>query len=204
MILPPPPSPPEPPHRPAAPKPQPGANSLLASTPFGFVISGVPSGGTSFAHPWRPSLVGRDGVRLAKGVVLSDGLAAGYEPVITEGGKATPISGDAAKRLPPPTLRLERAVATAQLESWVCVEVTPAKDGTLSDAKGALAKGVKIEVVHRNAPTLRGHDTGRHPLALIVWSASGPSRIFPITMFNLRYHRTTPAPGQGAAQHLFY
>lgn len=185
-------------------RPQPGVNSLLASTPFGFVISGAPSGGASFAHPWKPSLVGRDGVRLAKGIVLADGLSAGYEPVITVGGKATSVSGDAAKKTAPPTLRLDRSVATAQLESWVCVEVTPAADGTLADKTGALAKGVIIEVVHRNAPVLRGKATGRHPLALIVWSASGPARIWPITFFNLRYHRTTPAPGKGADQHLFF
>lgn len=188
---------------PAWPRPQPGVNSLLASTPFGFVISGVPSGGASFAHPWKPSLVGRDGVRLAKGVLIAES-GGGFEPTITEGGKATPISGDAVKKLAQPTLRLARAVATAQLESWICIEVTPAKDGTLADKTGALAKGVVIEVVHRDAPTLTGKDTGRHPLALIVWSASGPARVWPITFFNLRYHRTTPAPGQGAAQHLFY
>lgn len=201
----PPPPPPDDPRNPSpTPRPQPGVNSLLASTPFGFVISGMPSSGASFAHPWRPSLVGKDGVRLAKGIVVQDGLSAGYEPVITEGGKAAPISGDAAKKLPPPTLRLDRVVATAQLESWVCIEVTPAADGTLADKTGALAKGVVIEVVHRDAPTLTGKATGRHPLALIVWSASGPARILPITFFNLRYHRTTPAPGKGAAQHLFY
>jgi hypothetical protein len=204
MILPPPSRPHEPPPTLAAPRPQPGTNSLLASTPFGFVISGAPSGGASFAHPWMPSLVGKDGVRLAKGVVMSDGLAAGFEPVITEGGKEIPISGDAVKKLPQPTLRLASSVATEQLESWVCLEVTPAEDGKLADAKGAPLAGVKIEVVHRNAPTLTGKPTGRHPLALIVWSASGPARIWPITFFNLRYHRTSPAPGHGLAQHLFY
>lgn len=203
MITPPPPPPEDSPHTPAA-RPQPGVNSMLASTPFGFVISGAPSGGMSFAHPWRPALVGRDGVRLAKGVVITVGLASGYEPTIIEGGKATPISGDAAKRIAQPTLRLDRAVATKGLESWVCLEVTPLKDGTLNDKSGALAAGAKIEVVHRNAPTLFGQATGRHPLALIVWSASGPARIYPVTFFNLRYHRTTPAPGKGSAQHLFY
>lgn len=203
MIFPPP-RPQEPMQTPPAPRPQPGVNSRLASTPFGFVISGAPSGGASFAHPWQPALVGRDGVRLAKGVILSDGLNAGYEPTITEAGKVLPISGDAAKKLPQPTLRLDRAVANDQLESWICVEVTPLKDGKLSDAKGALAKGVLIEVVHRDAPTLRGKDTGRHPLALVTWSTKGPARIWPITFFNLRYHRTTPAPGRGAAQHLFF
>jgi len=206
MITPPPPLHSETPHAAAPARPQPGANSLLASTPFGFVISGSPSGGASFAHPWKPSLVGRDGVRLAKGVVIAES-GAGFEPVITEGGRAVAISGDAVRKLAQPTLRLARSVATEQLESWVCLEVTPAEDGTLADAKGAMRKGVTIEVVHRFAPTLSGHTTGRHPLALIVWSSSGssgPGRIWPITFFNLRYHRTSPAPGQGAPQHLFY
>lgn len=185
------------------PRPQPGVNTLLASTPFGFVISGAPSGGQSFAHAWKPSLVGKDGVRLAKGVIFSENGFA-FEPAITEGGKAVPISGDAARKLRAPTLRLDRAIATKQLESWVCVEVMPAKDGTLCDALGALLEGVTIEVVHRNAPGLAGEATGRHPLALIVWGASGPARIWPIAMFHLRYHRTTPAPGKGVAKHLFY
>lgn len=197
------PRPPSPAPASPAPRPQPGVNSLLASTPFGFVISGLPASGASFAHPWQPSLVGRDGVRLAKGIVIAES-GGGLEPTITEGGKVIPISGDAVKKLAPPTLRLDRALANAALESWVCLEVTPAKDGTLVDAKGALKEGVKIEVVHASAPTLTGKDTGRHPLALIVWGKSGPARIWPITFFNLRYHRTTPAPGQGAAQHLFY
>lgn len=201
-MIPLPPRPHDPPGAVPSARPQPGVNSLLASTPFGFVISGAQTGGASFAHPWKPSLVGRDGVRLAKGVVLSDGLSAGYEPTITEGGKTVPISGDAVKKIPQPTLRLDPAVATAQRESWICLEVTPARDGTLADKSGALAQGVKIEVVHRNAPTLTGKATGRHPLAIIVWSAAGPSRIWPITFFHLRYRRT--APGQGAAQHLFY
>jgi hypothetical protein len=203
MIVPPPPPPDDAPKRTPSSRPQPGVNSRLASTPFGFVISGSPSGGSSFAHPWRPALVGKDGVRLAKGVVIGD-VAEGYEPTITEGGRATPISGDPAKRLGPPTLRLDRAVATKALESWVCLEVTPTKEGKLADATGARADGVTIEVVHRNAPTLFGQATGRHPLALIVWSTSGPARIYPVTFFNLRYHRTTPAPGKGSAQHLFY
>lgn len=199
----PPPRPPEPPAAAPAPRPMPGVNSLLASTPFGFVISGSPSGGASFAHPWKPSLVGKDGVRLAKGVVIAES-GGGFEPVITAGGKAVPISGDAAKKLASPTLRLDRAVATAALESWVCLEVTPAKDGTLADTKGAMAAGVKIEVVHRNAPVLTGKATGRLPLALIVWGTNGPSLILPIQQFNVRYHRTTPAPGKGAAQHIFF
>lgn len=185
-----------------APRPQPGVNTLLASTPFGFVISGAPSGGQSFAHPWKPSLA-RDGVRLAKGVIFAES-GHGFEPVLSTGGQDVPISGDAAKRIAPPTLRLDRAIANEQLESWVCVEVTPAKDGTLADAKGALAEGVVIEVVHRNAPSLAGEKTGRQPLALIEWNSRGPARIWPITMFHLRYHRITPAPGQGAMKHLFY
>jgi hypothetical protein len=189
----------------ASPRPQPGVNSRLASTPFGFVISGVPSGGASFSHPWSPSLVGKDGARLSKGIVIGDNLNAGYEPTITTGGSAVPISGNAAKGIPQPTLRLDRTVANANLESWICLEVTPAANGTLADTTGALAKGVVIAVVHRNAPTLTGQATGRLPLALVAWSAnSGPSRIWPVQFFNVRYHRTTPAPGQGSAQHLFY
>lgn len=199
-MIPTPPRPDDPPRTPDAPRPQPGVNSQLASTPFGFVISGAPAGGTSFAHPWRPSLAG-DGVRLAKGLIFeTGGSGLGMEPVIA----GIPISGDAVKRLAQPVLRLDRSVATAQRESWVCVEVTPSADGTLADKDGALAKGVKIEVVHRDAPTRTGAATGRHPLALIAWSASGPSRIWPITFFNLRYRRTTPAPGKGVPQHLFY
>lgn len=192
MILP---ASPPPPGSPGAPQPPPraGVNSLLASTPFGFVISGLPGGGGSFNHPFRPALVGRDGVRLAKGLVD------GFEPVIG----AVPISGGGGKNLPPPTLRLTGDVANPRRESWVCVEVTPTGEGGLADAEGQLAEGVKIEVVHRGEPTLTG-PVGRHPLALIVWGANAPARIFPVTFFNLRYHRTSPAPGRGPRRHYFF
>lgn len=185
---------------PAAPPavPRAGVNTRLASTPFGFVISGAPSGGGSFNHPFQVVLVGRDGVRISKGLVES------FEPVITSGKSAgVPISGDAANNVPPPTLPLKPDVANARMESWVCVEVTPGATGQLAGEKGQLASGVKIEVVHCSEPTLVGA-IGRQPLALIVWSKKAPSRIYPITFFNLRYHRTSPAPGKGPKRHYFF
>ena len=82
------------------------------------------------------------------------------------------------------------------LQSWACVEVAPRADGTLDPR-------VPPTVAHRNAPTSTDPAVGRHPLALILWQAGTPSRVFEVTYFNLRYVRTTPGPGRGVAQHFF-
>ncbi len=172
--------------------PRGGVGTQLASTPFGFVISGAPGGGGSFRHPFQVSAMGNAGVRIARGLV--DGL----EPRI---GKV-PISGEAGKNLPPPVLVLDRAVANARGESWICVEVTLTDEGKLAAEEGGLAEGAQLVAVHRGEPTLVGK-VGRHPLAQVVWGAKGPARIFQATSFNLRHARTQPAPGQGPMRHFF-
>ena len=160
-----------------------GTGIRLTESELGTVIS-AEDGGASFSHPFTPALSGT-------GIYFSKGLVNGVEPVIN----GVPISGDAVKGQP--LLALEVAQMDAvTLSSWACVEVTPKTDGSL-DPKAPPV------VVHRNTPVSNDPALGRHPLALVLWQNGAPARVFEVTYFNLRYYRTTPAPGQGLARHFF-
>lgn len=149
---------------------------------MGFVVSGDPGTG-GFNHPFSVALIGGE-------VTVTKGLVEGMEPAINK----VPISGDA--KHSQPRLKLNPSDVNEKGESWVCVEVTPYEDGKL-DAKSL------IEVVHRRTPFRADEKVGRHPLALILWDAEKPRSVFAVTYFNLRYYRTTPAPGGGARRHFF-
>jgi hypothetical protein len=174
-----------------------GVNTLGGQTPLGFYVSGKSSAG-NFSHPFRPALG-------ANFITFSKGLVDGFEPVISEGANKVPISGYE-KHPASPRLSLDaKDINTVTQESWACVEVTPTEDGEIADAKGQLAAGVKIEVLHRSSPTAGPNDkAGRHPLALILWNDGRPMKVFEITFFNLRYFRTSPAPGGGPQRHYFF
>jgi hypothetical protein len=118
--------------------------------------------------------------------------------MIATGNGSVPMSGDPSSGRAQPALPLDPSVADpATLESWACLEVTPKSNGTLDNT-------CLIQIVHRNSPFSTNPLIGRQPLALILWTANQkPGQIFDQTWFNLRYYRTTPAPGAGVAQHFF-
>ena len=162
-----------------------GRGIQLMDTPQGTAVSAA-NGAGNFAHPFAAALSGST-------MTFSKGLLNGLEPVI--GG--TPVSGNPDDGTPAPALTLDPAqMDGATLQSWACVEVSPKADGTLDPA-------VPPVVVHRSTPTSTNPALGRHPLALILWQAGRPSRVFEVTYFNLRYVRTTPGAGRGLAQHFF-
>ena len=157
-----------------------GANLLQGRNSLGFWIQG-PTGGNAFQHPYTVVGGGR-GVRVSKGLLLGD---IAVEPVIG----TVPISGD--ENTAQPTLKIDPAKVNKIGESWVCVEVTPTSAGKLAKSE---EESSKVEVVQRDFPLVAIGETGRFPLALLVFR-NGVAQLFQITMFHLRYE-TTLAEGQ--------
>lgn len=159
------------------PRPRPGMGTRLTVNMQGVSLS-APTGGITFAHPFRPSLAGT-------GVTLQLGLVEGRPPT---------INGVSLKERP--RLELDAKVANANGESWVCVEVHP-------DADGLLPAESKIEIVHTNQVRSIDQALGRGALCLILWRDRRPFRAVAIKMFNLLYERVLPPPGGGVVRHLF-
>jgi len=165
-----------------------GGGVRLAYGAEGTAIS-AEDGGASFSHPFTVSVSGN-------GVTVSKGLVGNIEPVIN----GAPVSGDANSGQGQPTLAISAGqMDAATLQSWVCVEVRPKGDGTLDP-------NAPPTITHGAMPTSTDPTVGRCPLALLLWAsngAAGPSQVYQVTYFNLRYERTNPGAGQGVAQHFF-
>ncbi len=156
---------------------RPGANLLMGRNALGtwFTATG---GSGDFSHPFTVSVSGEK-CRVSPGLVVAD---VSVEPMI---GKV-PLSGG--EKTKPPVLDLDPGLTNDQGESWVCVEVTPNKEGKLGGEKGEADTTVKVEVVQRDAPTLMGGKTGRTPLAILRYkSAKSRPEVFQIAFFHLRY-----------------
>jgi hypothetical protein len=168
---------------------KPGPGTRIVQTPMGDLL-GAPTRTGNFKHPFRAALA--NGVlQFSKGIVFG---SIPHEPTINK----VPISGDANN--PAPSLRLDPSVFNGQGwndATWACIEITPNADGSTD-------KKTMVEVVHRGEPTSANPKVGRQPLCMILWAANRPARILDIVYFNLRYYRTTPAPGHGIPRHFFF
>lgn len=178
-----------PPAQPPAPAPappmRPGANVLMGRNPLGFWVEG-PRGGAVFSHPFTVMVSG-EMARVSKGLLIAK---ISVEPVI---GKV-PIGGD--DKNPQPEIKLNAGLVDDLGQSWICVEVTPDKDGKL-DAK---AKKPQVVAVQRNHPIALTGETGRKPLALLL-RKNDRWQVFQIAMFHLSY--VTSQPAKGPRQHFF-
>ncbi len=138
------------------------------------------------------SLAG-DAARVSMGLVIGN---VAVEPMI---GRVR-ISGEEGKAAP--ELKIEESVATRKGESWVCVEVTPTAAGKL-DEEGEGddddKEGAKVVVAHRSSPVVDVGETGRAPLAMLVWRA-GRARVVQVAMFHYRYETS----GEGMKRRHFF
>lgn len=163
---------------------RPGSGLHLGRNPLGTWMSAA-GGGGNFSHPFTVMGSG-EAVMVSRGLILDAGSA--VEPRIGD----IPLGGD--KQHAAPTLQLDPARRNEQGESWVCVEVTPTEEGKL-DAE-------KVVVVQRAAPFIMAGETGRAPLALLLYE---DDRAFPqiwqIAMFHYRYETVQPA--EGKRRHFF-
>lgn len=184
MIVRPQPRPVVPPTMPAL---RPGANVRMGRNPLGVWMEG-PSGGGDFRHPYLVT-ASASGARVGKGLILGN---IAVEPRI---GRVL-IGGD--ENNPQPVLKLNPALVNERGESWVCVEVTPDADGKL-DEKGETST---VEVAQRDFPFVTEGETGRAPLALLVYNEDRP-RVFQIAMFHYRY-QTSLGTGEGARRKHFF
>ena len=170
----------------------PGKDTQLASGPGGTMVSFLPTR-SLFESPFFPRLA-QGGVMLATGTI---GTTSPFEPKI---GKV-PISGD--KSNAAPVLKITAAQVDADTQtSFVALEVE-------ADAKGEITKDTRLSIVHTSKITVRkgekeGTEVAMTALALIVWAGEQPAEIHPIVRHNLRYARTFPKAGQGAARHFFW
>lgn len=139
----------------------------------------------SRSHPFRVAFMGSI-------ATVARGLVEYMEPEIN----GRPISDTRGGSIP--TLIL--LPFESNPHSWICVEVTTDPD---SAAEGYPVTEPPV-IVHREEPTLIGGDTGRHPLAMVVWSEGHPVGLHQIEYFNLRYQRTSGGSGAGAVKHRFY
>ncbi|MEO7933200.1 MAG: hypothetical protein ABIT76_08595 [Chthoniobacterales bacterium] len=168
----------------APPRQSPGI--LLRMNAQGYTQTPTNRGGGSFNHPFRPSLVGME-------LRLSRGLVNGLEPVI--GTKKIPISGDAKHAQPALKLDPDQIDKETQ-QSWVCLQVTPDKEGRLATAD-------QIEVVQRKSAYAFVGEKGIQPVALVLWKNKRPVRAIDQVWFNLRYITILPPAGQGGRKHYF-
>ncbi len=182
MIARPLPSPPTP--APSAPL-RAGANVRIGRNALGFWMQG-PGGGEGFSHPFTVTLSG-SGARVSRGLILAN---IAVEPLI---GK-TPVSGGAGK--PQPVLQLDSSLVNANGESWVCVQVKPDEEGKLDVDN----KKSRVEVMQAAHPISAGGDSGRAPLAMVVYKGGRP-QVFQIAMFHLRYETATQT--NGPRKHFF-
>lgn len=163
-------------------RPRPGVGTRLSFNSLGYSISANATGST-YAHPWRPSLA-------ARGVQLALGLVDGRQATINK----VPIGGG--PNVPQPVLTLDPSMANDNGESYVCVQVHP-------DANGALPANSPIEVVHMTDWRSIDPNVGRGPLCMVLWQNGQPFRVVAIAMFHLQYARVQPPAGGGAVRHLF-
>ena len=161
-------------------RPMRGVGVRVRQSPQGYVHS-LDRRGKGFAHPFRAAL---SGMRVS----VERGVVEGYEPVIG----SVPISGDADNARP-----LLELSDLGRQETWVCVEVYPEEDNTLTKEKPP-------KIVHGEVPTLRSRTIGRHPLAMVVWLEGRPVQLLQITYFNLRYARINfDSTEIGVVRHFF-
>ena len=183
-----------------------GNNVRIAWTPQGTFVSF--DTGSSWPSPFKPTLYGLS-------VQFQKGLVEGLEPTIQTGGQAIPISGDADKKIDPPSLTLNaKQIDAATQTSWLALECEADKKGNLTVGKdGKLLPGLRLEVVHTaklahrsvaNPTGESGGQVGMEALALVVWQNGAPMTIQPIVHHNLNYARTFPTDGQGAVKHFFW
>lgn len=164
---------------------RPGAGLNLYSSPLGDSLS-VQSTGRTFAHPFKPSLPIPGGPQRGLSMTFARGLVDIWEPTVN-GKKIS--TGE--------PLPIARADANKDGESWACIELTPAADGT-TDAKSL------PHMVHTSQPLSGDPNVARFPVALILWGNSAtPLGVHEIAFFNVRYKRVTK-PGVKPAFHLFY
>lgn len=163
---------------------QPGAGLRTGRNPLGTWVEGL-GNGSDFRHPFLVTAGSAD-ARISRGLILAE---TGIEPTIGD----VPIGGDKQRRVP--VLRLDASLVNDRKESWVCVEVTPDAEGKVADAKGGLVDGAKVEVVQRAAPFVTQGDTGRAPLAMLLYGRKVP-QVFQIAMFHFRYETTLPVNGR--------
>lgn len=156
-----------------------GTGMRMGQNPLGSWVEG-PGGGSDFTHRFLVTASGAK-ARVSFGLVLAN---ISVEPLIG----SVPISGGDSRRQP--TLRLSPSLVNSKDESWVCVEVTPDSEGKL-DVKSETSK---VEVVQRDEPFLTEGNTGRAPLALLVYKKAR-WQVFQIALFHYRYQTSHPAGG---------
>lgn len=166
-----------------------GGGMLLGRNRLGVWLEAPHGGGGDFRHPWLVTATGAV-ARVRSGLVLAN---VSVEPVI--GG--VPLSGT--DRQPPPKLKLDAEKTNEAGESWVCVEVTPDAEGKL-DAEGETSM---VEVVQRDVPVVSTGDTGRTPLALLVYRESRLVQVWQVAYFNFRYE-TSKGTEEGARRRHFF
>lgn len=150
-------------------RPQPGNGVRVTYHPSQGVSYSADQSAPPPSLAWRPALVGQT-VRF-----FADGRVMGIQPRI---GEAKLLEGAVDLRGLPPV----------NGESWVCVEVTPT-NGFVASGKEGEALNKNLVIVHRDSPFTQTAETGRHPLALIVWAGKVPQMLVQHTWFNLLYAR---------------
>lgn len=162
-----------------------GSNLRQGSNLLGTWFS-ARSGGSDFSHPFTVTVAG-GAAYVSRGFVYAGDD--GVEPRIG----SVPIGGD--ERHGAPTLRLDAGIVNDRKESWVCVEVTPDEDGKLGEK-------AKVEVVQREHPSVPIGDTGRTPLALLLYESGDVPQVWQIAYFHFHYI-TTPAAEKKQRGHFF-
>jgi hypothetical protein len=159
---------------------------MLGQNPLGRWVE-VPRGGSDFRHPWLVTVSGVE-ARVGRGLIMGNVTV---EPTI--GG--VPIGGGDGQ---PPVLRLREGETDAGGNSWVCVEVTPDKDGKLDAAR----KESQVVVVQRAHPIADTGRTGRAPLAMLTLT-KGRWQVWQVAMFHFRYITTAAADAKVVRRHFF-
>jgi hypothetical protein len=168
---------------PSTPPPRSGTGTRLTVNDMGHTYSAPPRGGT-FAHPFRPTLAGRN-LRLSLGIVDT------FIPVID----GQPMNGANGK--PAPLLELDSADVNADGTSWCVLEVVP-------NAQGVLDANSRIELIHTgDASKSKDENLGRKPITLLLWRGGRPIQVIAAVRFCLQYERVIPPAGGGVVQHFF-
>jgi hypothetical protein len=116
---------------------------------------------------------------------------------------ATPtISGVSVDAASQPTVAIAPAIGGGN--TYIAVQVTVAKDGTIATTQDAITIVHTTNLSDQDASggSKDNNGVGRHPIAMIQWSGNQPSRVFQITYHNLT-HRFIVDAG-GASRHFFF
>jgi hypothetical protein len=177
--------------------PRPGAGVMMGTNAFGFWFS-APRNGSSFNHPWRPSLFGKNVTFLAGTVRSVNGIGP-ITPTILSGGSQVPmVSGNVAA-----PLTLDPSIQNDAGECWVVLEVTP------DPATGELLQGALCQLKQFVPPAGNNFNdgttttVGRTPIAQFLWNGNNVTLAQEIAMFDLVYQRIMPGPGGGKVAHFF-